>query len=456
MDSSRFSFAGLLALALGGALLAGVGLALLVSRVLANPWLAASAALALGLPLAVAAARALGKPWIRFLGALADGLASLKDGDFSLNLARPRGLPEADALARAYNGLGERFRAERQTLVQRELLLDTVIQATPLAIVLTNDAGQVIYANLAARRLFGAGRPLEGEGFNRLVEAADAALQEAIAGGRDTLFTMRVGEEAEIFHLSLRHFAMNARSHHLYLLKQLTRELNAQEVATWKKVIRVIAHELNNSLAPISSLAHSGRALAAAPDPAALERVFGTIAERAQHLHRFIDGYARFAKLPQPRPEAVAWAPLAEQLRATVGFALAAPLPEEAGWFDPAQIGQVLINLLKNAHESGSPPVAVTLAVTRGRGGFEIVVADRGTGMSQAVLEHALVPFYSTKPQGTGLGLTLSREIAEAHGGRLELIARDGGGTEVRLWLPAPRSPQPLDINPHAKESRRG
>lgn len=435
--TSPFSFAGMLALLVVGALVAGVVLALLLAGALSDRWLAAGGALLIGIPAAVLLARAAARPWIRFLGALGDGLASLRDGDFSLSLARPRGLPEAAALAAAYNGLGERFRVERQTLLQRELLLDTVIQATPLALVLTNDTGVVIYSNLAARRLFQGGRPLEGHGFNALVEAADAALREAIAGGLDTLFTMRVGDEAEIFHLSLRHFTLNARSHHLYLLKQLTRELNAQEVATWKKVIRVIAHELNNSLAPISSLAHSGRALAATPDPAALERVFATIAERAQHLHSFIDGYARFAKLPRPRPERVDWPNFVERLKATVGFALGAPLPAQTGWFDPAQIEQVLINLLKNAHESGSPAAAVTLAVGASRGGTEIVVADRGPGMPQAVLEHALVPFYSTKADGTGLGLTLSREIVEAHGGRLELRSRQGGGTEVRVWLPA-------------------
>jgi signal transduction histidine kinase len=303
--------------------------------------------------------------------------------------------------------------------------------------VLTNDAGVVIYANLAARHLFQGGRPIEGYGFNALVESADAALREAIAGGQDTLFTMRVGEEPEILHLSLRHFTLNARSHHLYLLKQLTRELNAQEVATWKKVIRVIAHELNNSLAPISSLAHSGRALAAAPDPAALARVFDTIAGRAQHLHSFIDGYARFAKLPRPRPERVAWPGFIEHLRATIGFRLEGVLPAEPGWFDPAQLEQVLINLLKNAHESGSPPAAITVTVGTGRAGIEIAVADRGPGMPAAVLEHALVPFFSTKAEGTGLGLTLSREIVEAHRGRLELRVREGGGTEVRVWLPA-------------------
>ena len=123
-----------------------------------------------------------------------------------------------------------------------------------------------------------------------------------MAGGVDTLFTVSEGTEAEIFHLSNRPFTLNSQPHRLLLFKQLTREMAAQEVAIWKKVIRVIAHELNNSLAPISSLAHSGRELALQPDPARLTRVFSTIEERASHLATFIDGYARFAKLPRPRP----------------------------------------------------------------------------------------------------------------------------------------------------------
>lgn len=438
----RFSLEGRAALLAAGALLAGVLLAAGAYALLDDARLALAVALLVGLPLAVLVARATARPLVRFLAALSDGLASLRDGDFSLSLANPRAFPELDELVASYNAVGSRFRDERQTLHQRELLLDTVIQTTPLALVLTNDDGAIIYSNLAARRLFLAGRKLEGLGFNRLVEDAPEPLREAIAIGQDTLFTMHVDGEPEIFHLSLRRFLLNARPHHLYLLKQLTRELNAQEVATWKKVIRVIAHELNNSLAPISSLAHSGRLLAAQPDRAQLERVFGTIAERAAHLKTFIDGYARFAKLPRPRAAHVAWAPFVAQLRDTVGFSLVGPLPAEDGWFDAVQLEQVLINLLKNAHESGSPPSEVALAVERAGAGVGVRVLDRGTGMSEAVLQQALLPFYSTKPAGTGLGLTLSREIVEAHGGRLTVGPRPDGGVEVSLWLPDAPTPQ--------------
>ncbi|HEY8265475.1 MAG TPA: ATP-binding protein, partial [Steroidobacteraceae bacterium] len=237
-------------------------------------------------------------------------------------------------------------------------------------------------------------------------------------------------------------FTLNSQPHRLLLFKQLTREMAAQEVAIWKKVIRVIAHELNNSLAPISSLAHSGQQLALAPDTERLARVFSTIEERASHLATFIDGYARFAKLPRPRPASVAWGPLLAGLNDSLAFRVVQPLPQAQAWIDATQVEQVLINLVKNAIESGSPEDEVTLTVTERAGGVAIEVKDRGSGLTDDVLRDALLPFYSTKPKGTGLGLTLCREIVDAHGGRLAIANREGGGAIVTVWLPqAPEIP---------------
>ena len=141
--------------------------------------------------------------------------------------------------------------------------------------------------------------------FETLVDETPASLQEAVRGGVDTLFSLEGTDgEQEVLHLSQRRFVLNGRDHRLYLFKRLTRELTRQEVATWKKVIRVISHELNNSLAPISSLAHSGRRIAQDPDPARLDGIFATIEERAAHLKAFLEGYAQFAKLPAPRLQA--------------------------------------------------------------------------------------------------------------------------------------------------------
>ncbi len=411
--------------------------AILFDRWLQSPVLAGAAALLVTLPLAIWVTDRLFSGWSRSLRAVADGIASLRDRDYSVSVA-PTGPDEIGDLTAEYNTLGDRLRRERLDLYQRELLLDTVVQTTPLALVLTNANDHVVFGNIAARQLFRAGRKIEGIRFAGLLAEAPQVLREAVEGGVDTLFTVAEGADAEIFHLSIRPFTLNSQPHRLLLFKQLTREMAAQEVVIWKKVIRVIAHELNNSLAPITSLAHSGRLLAGGAEAERLARVFSTIEERASHLATFIDGYARFAKLPRPRPAEVAWDPLLAGLKDTLSFRVLQPLPSKPAWVDATQVEQVLINLVKNAIESGSPEDEVTLAVMERGDGVAIEVRDRGSGLTDEVLRDALLPFYSTKAKGTGLGLTLCREIIDAHGGRLSIANREGGGAVVTVWLPNP------------------
>ena len=428
--------AGWATLWLGGVALLGVFVTATLFSFIEVRWLAAALSLLLLTPVVAWSGARLTARWSAMARALNDGVLSLKDRDFSVSVTPATG-DELGELVMNYNTLGDRLRVERQSLYQRELMLDTVIQTTPLALVLTNEADAVIYSNTTARQLFGGGRKLEGEKFSRYLEHAPLPLCEAIERGGDTLFTLELAGEPQVYHVSQRRFLLNALPHRLVLLKQLTREINSQEVATWKKVIRVIAHELNNSLAPISSLAHSGQILARSPpDPEQLRRVFSTIEDRAKHLAGFIEGYSQFAKLPHPRLSAVAWEVLIERLRAVVAFTPPGSLPKRTASFDTAQIEQALINLLKNARESGSDPGGIELEVKSDAQGFAIEVRDRGPGFTAAALENALVPFYSTKQSGTGLGLTLCREIVEAHGGRLRIANRDGGGAVVTLWLP--------------------
>lgn len=401
----------------------------------------ASAALSWGLAVLLAvgiagwAATRLLAPLKHLLRSLESAVLSYRDGDFSVSIADAHG-GELGALVRQHNALGEALRDQRQHLAQRELLLDTVVQNTPVALVLTDLRQRVAYANIAARQLLGGGRSLEGSDFGELLQALPAALVRAVEEGTDALFSVTLDGSDETFHLSQREFRLQGRPHRLLLFRRMTRELSRQEVATWKRVIRVISHELNNSLAPISSLAHSGAELARRGEAARLQEVFATIGERARHLHGFLDGYARFAKLPAPRLEPVAWAPFLATLSAQYPFTHVGELPVQPGVFDAAQVEQALINLLKNAHEAGGAPQGVTLSIGAARQELRFEVADRGPGMSDTVLAQALLPFYSTKRAGTGLGLALAREIAEAHGGRITLQNRPEGGLRVALTLP--------------------
>jgi two-component system nitrogen regulation sensor histidine kinase NtrY len=438
-----------LLLALVAALAAGAALHAAVLAALAR-WgghaaLLVGAAAVLALLLAAWGASRLVAPLKRLLRSLESAVLSYRDGDFSVSITDDHG-GELGALVGHHNALGHALRDQRQHLAQRELLLDTVVQNTPVALVLTDVRQRVAYANIAARQLLGEGRSLEGSDFGALLATLPPALARAVEEGTDALFSVTLDGSDETFHLSQRQFRLQGRPHRLLLFRRMTRELSRQEVATWKRVIRVISHELNNSLAPISSLAHSGAELARRGDVQRLPEVFAAIGERARHLHGFLDGYARFAKLPAPRLARVEWAPFLDALAAQYPFTRSGELPARAGLFDAAQVEQALINLLKNAHEAGGPAEGVTLSLVDTREEIRFEVGDRGPGMSDTVLAQALLPFYSTKRAGTGLGLALAREIAEAHGGRIALANRPDGGLRVVITLPTstdlpPRSP---------------
>jgi two-component system nitrogen regulation sensor histidine kinase NtrY len=386
-------------------------------------------------------------PATAIIRAVSDGLLSFSEREYGVRLAvqRPDELGE---LVRRFNKLGEVLRTEHNDRYQREILLETVLETTSMAIVLCNDALRIVYANGAARELFGGGRKLDGEDFRAILAGAPAAFRTAIEQETDTIFSVESPDDGEAepvvrgapetYHLARRYFQLSMQAHILFILKPLTRAILRKEADTWKRTIRVIAHEINNSLAPISSLIHSSRLMLQKPEMVPrLAGALDTIEERSTHLRSFIEGYARFARLPMPAKKAHRWHDLIDGLRPLYSFQVASPLPDRPGQFDPGQMQQVLINLLKNAVEAGGPADDITLTVSEiPAGAFELRVEDRGKGMRDDVMKNALLPFFSTKPSGSGLGLPLCREIVEAHGGTLSIRPRAGGGISVSCLIP--------------------
>ncbi len=374
------------------------------------------------------------RPLNKIVTALRVGNSNFRAGDFSTSIYEQRS-DELGALVRSHNVLGEQLRSERRSIYQRELLLDTLIQATPLAVLLANQNGRIIYSNGAAKTFLQTSE-LDGVRLTELLTHLGEDVQALVEGGRDGLCSIEGTEGTEFYYLSSSRFVLNTQPHQLYLFKHLTQTLNQREVDTWKKVIRVISHELNNSLAPISSMANSGQKLLAVGQLERLEKVFATIGERAAHLRDFIAGYAQFARLPVPHPEDVLLGPFLEGLQVVLGQQVQLRIEGQVSRFDPAQIEQLCINLLKNAFESGAPAESICLEMVSSPQDLYLTVSDGGPGMSDDVMLNALLPFYSTKKTGTGLGLSLCREIVEAHGGRIYLENKPEGGLKVKCWLP--------------------
>ncbi len=315
--------------------------------------------------------------------------------------------------------------------------LSAALEHDPSAVLLVDQDGTVIYANAASHRVLGVHAPLIGQDADAVFETLDKELQSALASGQDSIVARGGETDGETLLVSSHSLTIEGTSHFLYMLRPVTQQVRRQEVEHWKKLIRVLSHELNNALAPITSLLSSARKVnqMTHQDPR-LGQIFESISERTAHLVSFLEGYREVARLPRPAPRSVDWKVFLRSIESQKKFKQVGELPEAPGYFDPIQLERVIVNLINNALEAESSRGDIEIEVLEEETRFRIDVMDRGTGMPEAVLKQAMLPFFSTKRTGTGVGLALSREIIEAHDGQLSLANREGGGLIVSCSLP--------------------
>ncbi|HEV2388845.1 MAG TPA: ATP-binding protein [Candidatus Acidoferrales bacterium] len=376
------------------------------------------------------------------LRTLSNVLAAIREGDYSM---RARGSRRDDALGEVFrelNALVDNMHEQRLGAMEATALLRTVVNEIDVAVFSFDSAERLCLANRTAERLLA--RPREqllGD------TAADLALRECLEGDTPRIISKTFPEKAGRWEIRRSVFRQDGMPHRLLVISDISRALRDEERHTWRRLIRVLGHELNNSLAPLKSVAESLRDLLGRrelPDDWRDDMAQGLalIASRSAALSRFVDGYARLAKLPPPRPsplEVGLWVRRAAGLeqRLPVKVLEGPPVSIRA---DAGQLEQLLINLVRNAADASLETGGGVQMGWRSNGeSIEVFVRDEGPGLSNPA--NVFIPFFTTKPGGSGIGLVLSREIAEAHGGSLVLENRvPGPGAEARLRLPLSNS----------------
>ncbi len=378
---------------------------------------------------------------IRPLQTVSNVLAALRERDYTL---RARGSNPEDALGLLLlelNSLSDDMRANRMGALEATALLRRIMEEIDVAIFAFDEAQTLRLVNRSGAALLG--RPPE-QLLDR--DAASLGLAACLVGEAPRVETVAFpgGGRSGRWEIRRGTFRQGGLPHQLLVLADVSRALSNEERQAWQRLIRVLSHELNNSLAPIKSIAESLRSLVVqGPPPASslddLRSGLGVIASRSESLSRLMAGYARLARLPPPRLEPVAvheWVRrvVALETRRTVAVRAGPELTIRA---DGGQLDQLLINLVRNAVDAtleGDGAVEVGWETKNGQ--VDVWVRDEGPGLADTA--NLFVPFYTTKPDGSGIGLALSRQIAEAHGGALTLAnRREQRGCEARLSLPA-------------------
>jgi PAS domain S-box-containing protein len=364
-------------------------------------------------------------------------LGALREGDYSIRGVGARQGSAVDLVMHEINALGDTLQRQRTEAVESTALLTSVMGAIDVAVFAFDMDEKLVLANPAAERLIGKpAAQLLGH------HAQELRLARCLEGETPRLLDRPFGPESGRLELRRSTFRRDGKPHQLLVFADLTRSLREEEQQAWQRIVRVLSHEINNSLTPIKSIAHSiKRMLSRVPDlprAADIQDGLSLIETRSGSLGRFLRAYAQLARLPKPQQRTIQIAPIAHriaELENRLPVAVRATEDVEIN-ADPDQIEQLLINIVRNAVDATLETSGnVWMDWQKVDGALQVTIEDEGPGLPDT--SNLFVPFFTTKPTGSGIGLALSRQIAEAHGGSLALENRvEARGCRAVLRLP--------------------